>query len=67
MTQHESEVLEELCQGIPGPNHDRGWVDDEPGTMSIDSILDGTERLDISHSGKEFLDLARNIMGDFSG
>ena len=67
MTQREREALEELCQGIQ--NHDREWVDDEPGTMSImiDSVLDGTECLDISHSGKEFLDLAREIMGDFTG
>ena len=67
MTQREREALEELCQGIPGPNHDtEQWVDDEPG-MSIDSILNGTERLDISHSGKEFLNLARDIVGDFAG
>ena len=66
MTQREREALEELCQGIP--NHDREWVDDEPGTMSmIDSVLDGTECLDISHSGKEFLDLVHDIMGDFTG
>ena len=67
MTQHECEALEELCQGIQ--NHDREWVDNKPGTMTImiDSILDGTECLDISHSSKEFLNLVHDIMGDFTG
>ncbi|KAI5987296.1 hypothetical protein EDD15DRAFT_2199661 [Pisolithus albus] len=65
MSPDKREALEELCRSIPALEQTGEWGYDEPEAMTIDRILDGTEHLDISHGGREFLDLARGIMGDF--
>ncbi|KAI6010076.1 hypothetical protein BKA83DRAFT_4467634 [Pisolithus microcarpus] len=65
MSPDKREALEELCRSIPALEQTSKWGYDEPEAMTIDHVLDGTERLDISHGGREFLDLACGIMGDF--
>ncbi|KAI6010380.1 hypothetical protein BKA83DRAFT_4467512 [Pisolithus microcarpus] len=65
MSLDKHEALEELCRSIPALEQTSKWGYDEPEAMTINRILDSTEHLDISHGGREFLDLAHGIMGDF--
>ncbi|KIJ58807.1 hypothetical protein HYDPIDRAFT_33820 [Hydnomerulius pinastri MD-312] len=41
-------------------DEDAGWVDD------FADVLHGNQRLDISHAGGEFKELARQLLGDIS-